>query len=216
MTKKIEYRFGENINPDSLLSYLFDDVEKKGERRAFFLCECENIKSIFVSLVKIGNTKSCGCYHKEKVSRHGNSQKRSYKVWKGMIYRGQGRSGREFYFDKGVKVCDEWLHPEDGYDNFVSDMGEPRDNETIERIDRNGNYCKENCKWAKISEQLYNRDSPRNTSGKVGVSFHKKSKKWAAIINKEGVKYNLGYFTNYDDAVKARLNAELKYYGRNC
>jgi len=68
------------------------------------------------------------------------------------------------YKERGITVCDTWLSSPL---NFVEDMGNrPTKNHTLERIDNNGNYCKDNCKWALLSEQS------RNKSNNVMLSYN--------------------------------------------
>lgn len=95
-------------------------------------------------------------------------------------------------------------------------MGECPDGLSLDRIDPSGNYEKDNCRWATNSWQGYNKGlDPNNSSGKSGVSWYTQSQKWSAEIHVENQHIRLGMFSNFEDAVKAREEAELKYYGWN-
>ena len=93
-------------------------------------------------------------------------------------------------------------------------MGERPEGTSLDRTDVNGNYCKENCRWADASVQGFNqRKSTNNTSGRTGVSWNKQKLKWDAYIMKDRKKINLGRFEKKEDAILAREQGELKYYG---
>lgn len=88
----------------------------------------------------------------------GCSHTPEYRVWNNLKNRCTNPNvpGYENYGGRGIKVCDEWIE----FSNFIRDMGKrPTVNHSIERINNDGDYCKENCKWATKSDQVRNRRS---------------------------------------------------------
>ena len=111
---------------------------------------------------------------------HGMSKTRQYKTWLNMKARCNKDSHDyyENYGGRGITYDNRW----ESFEGFWSDMYVGySDDMTLERVDVNGNYCKENCKWVPARDQAKNRTKPiNNTSGKTGVDFH---------FNRIGVEY---------------------------
>lgn len=186
------------------------------KRQVWCKCDCGNEDLTLVTTNNLisGNTSSCGCVGEESRKTHGMSNTRTYQIHEGMIRRCKPHLAEDFPYHagKGIQVCEEW----ESFENFFADMGECPEGMSLDRIDVDGNYCKENCRWATNSVQGYNKGlDPNNTSGKSGVSWYTRNEKWSAEIHVENKHIRLGMFSNFDDAVKAREEAELKYYGWN-
>jgi hypothetical protein len=114
------------------------------------------------------------------------------------------------YGGRGITISKEWME----FQNFWNDMcPRPKGKMSIDRINNDGNYCKENCRWADTVTQKRNQGvSVLSKTGVKGVSWHKHTAKWQARIG-VGKKYiNLGVHSNIEDAIKARKAGEELYF----
>lgn len=184
------------------------------KRGAIWLCVCDCGSSISVrgDSLRSGVTNSCGCYHSDKVKTHGKTGTPVYKCWQHMVQRcyNENRKAYKDYGGRGIKVCDRWLEPApNGFLNFLEDMGESR-GLTLDRIDVDGDYCKDNCRWADWVVQANNRrHTVSSASGRMGV--YKVPSGWRATIRRNYKYQNLGIFETFEQACEARSAAELKF-----
>jgi hypothetical protein len=130
----------------------------KGNYHNMWIAHCDCGKE-FITRDKplvIGKTKSCGCLRNERMTMHGMSGTRTYYSWRCMIKRCEDRKNKDFhsYGARGISVCKEWRN---SFEQFYKDMGERPSGKTLDRINVNGNYCKENCRWANPKEQSSNK-----------------------------------------------------------
>ena len=183
-------------------------TSKKKARYGLYKCDCGVIFKTITSQVKRGKTVSCGCYRKAQVkkanSTHGLSVHPLYQTWSGIVKRCTKPSSKDYknYGARGITVTDRWLD----VSNFIEDMYPTyKEGLTIDRIDNDKGYSKENCRWATSQTQGSNTRvlQINNTSGYRGVSYCKHAKKWEAGIKVNNRKTRIGYFDTALEGAKA-------------
>jgi hypothetical protein len=139
-----------------------EKLHKNHNRKTMWRCLCEcGVEFICIgSNLVSGTTKSCGCFKlqriKESKFKHGcNQSNPTYLSWHAMKMRCKKR---ESYILKGISVCDRWIN---SFENFLEDVGDRPRNTTLDRINNNGNYEPNNCRWASPKTQRRNSDAIR-------------------------------------------------------
>jgi len=158
--------------------------------RAFWLCQCDCGKTKVITSYCLGKfSNSCGCWGKDHPSRfvHGDHHSPEYSAWCRIRSRCFNKDSPDYpdYGGRGIIVCDRWL---ESYQNFLEDMGRrPSSIHSIDRIDNDGNYTPDNCRWATRIEQARN----KRTSLKIEYKGQVKPlKEWCSLI---GINYNKAY-----------------------
>lgn len=174
-----------------------DRIMPSGKHEIMYecVCNCGNVKTVRISSLKNGNTKSCGCYRAKSSSdrrtKHGASQEKIYRVWRTMKDRCESPTNKSYYLygGRGIKVCEEW-HDSAVFIAWAKENGYV-EGTTLDRIDSNKDYCPENCRWVDRTTQN------NNTSRNHMITFNGKTQTMAEWSRETGISYH---------AIKSRLN----------
>lgn len=148
-----------------------------------------------------------------------SDHKREYCSYDHMKQRCYNSNNKKYsnYGGRGIKVCDRWLGPY-GFQHFLEDMGPRPEGCTLDRINVNGDYCPENCRWGNLSLQMYNRRPKEHSTKSTGVSLSYRGKKhkpiYVANITKNYKMYRKE-FNNYIDALIWRAKKEVEFFGED-
>lgn len=176
------------------------------KRYGIYKCSCGNEFKTMTESVRVGKTVSCGCYNKQKSTIHGLRHHRIYKIWDGIKQRCFNKNNCNYfkYGEVGITICNEWREDFLNFYNWSLQNGY-KDNLSIDRINNDGNYEPNNCRWTTRETQQRNQRKIRsnNTSGYRGVYWNKVVKGWVARITVSNKMIHIGTFNNAIDGAKA-------------
>lgn len=171
------HRFGRLV----VIRQVAKSINHRG-RKWECLCDCGKTKTVFTTYLTSGGAKSCGCLqvaaHQERFTSHGQTGTQVHRAWVRIRQRCANPKHQNWadYGGRGILVCDRWLN---SFQAFLEDMGHPPPGATIDRIDNNGPYAPENCRWATRKEQC------RNLRSNVLLTFRGDTKtlaEWAEVL----------------------------------
>lgn len=147
------------------------------------VCDCGKAHITTAKMLRSGSPSSCGCLQRDAASKtaktHGMSRTKIYKVWTSMRLRcsNPNDQGWHRYGARGITVCKEW---DESFDKFYKDMGDAPDGHSVDRIDNDGPYSKDNCRWATKSEQG---DNTRVTRRITHLGKTQSLRQWCKELN---------------------------------
>lgn len=154
-------------------------------------CDCGKTHIVCGTSLTRGYTRSCGCFHDEmarnRATKHGDTHTGLYYVWQSMLKRCSDLHNKNYknYGGRGIAVCLDW-HDYKEFRSWALKTGYKK-GLSIDRIDNNGNYCPENCRWATRSQQ---NDNTRRT---IKIKYHNKTQSLTAWCKELGLKRDTIY-----------------------
>lgn len=176
------YEEGTIINGIEFLECVGTD--KHNKKKWKLRCHCGNEFVAIGTAVKRGNTQSCGCTKYKRT--HGQTHTKMYQVWRNMKYRCNNVKAPNYndYGGRGIKVCNDWSNDFSKFKEWADKNGY-KEGLTLDRINNNGNYEPENCRWVTVKTQNINR---RNT---IYVNYKGKKCTLLDVEKDTGIPYNI-------------------------
>lgn len=217
----IEKFIGKKFNSLKLIKEEHPHITKGGHkhRQGLFICQCGVKKTIQFSTVFSGMTKSCGCHSRKNASdrlkkinkTHGLSKTLEYNIWVSMKKRCLNKNHQSYsdYGGRGIFVCNSWIN---SFESFINDMGlRPNKKYSLDRINNNDGYYKDNCRWASKKQQSRNQ---RNNVRLEAFGESKCMSEWALILGFSWQKLHYRIFLSNNYSLIEMLN-EIGYSNRN-
>lgn len=167
-------------------------VRRNGNVMWLCQCDCGTIKKVNGDPLRRGAILSCGCLQRETAPtaarnaclKHGMTYSPTWKSWSEMKARCLNPSHKLYYYygGRGIKVCTRWI---ESFENFLEDMGEKPSGTSLDRIDNNGNYEPNNCRWATDIQQA------RNKRNNIIITFNGETLCLAEWAEKLGIDYKI-------------------------
>ena len=186
-----------------------DDYVKPSGRKILMWkcrCDCGNMVTVSGECLRHGNTKSCGCQRRNKFRTHGKSNTRLYEIWTDMKQRclNSNQKVYKYYGGRGITICQEWIDDFMSFYDWALENGY-QDNLTIDRIDVNGGYEPNNCRWLTMEAQL--RNTRRNHFVEINGESHTIAE-WARIygISPQTINSRLRKGVSEQDAILIPVN----------
>jgi hypothetical protein len=179
-------------------------------KEAYWLCQCDcgNQKVVVSYSLKSLNTQSCGCYHRERTTKHGKNNDYLYHIWRNIKAKCYNKKNPNYnlYGGRGITVCDDWKNDFMSFYNWANVNGykneklpSGRNKLTIDRIDVNGNYEPSNCRWVTQKIQC------NNTRRTIFIEINNEKKPMQQLIDE----YNINRGTFYNRYIKGLRGEDL-------
>lgn len=197
---KEDYRdkkwIGQKFNRLTVIAYEIVPCRKYSKTKWIVRCECGTLKSVDPAKVISGNTMSCGClksentidFNKRTKVKHGGRQDRLYTIWQNMKQRCCGKTCKDYpqWGGRGICVCDEWKDDYAAFREWALSNGYAQ-GLSLDRIDVDGNYSPQNCRWADWSTQSRNKTNSHN------YMINGEKKNLVDLADEYGIKYGTLY-----------------------
>lgn len=231
--KLAKVQIGDKYNRLTIVERVGDYISPHGRHERQWLCKCEcgGTRIATTSHLRTGLTQSCGCLQRERAYENGKAAKKynEYDL-SGEYGVGYTLKGEPFYFDlTDYEKIKDYCWSLNGAGYLTANLGgnniafmhryimDCPDDMVVDHIgggDSKNDNRRSNLRiCTRYQNNMNHKVSKANTSGCAGVTYINKDKRWCATIQENGNYHFLGYFINYDDAVKARKEAEEQYFG---